>query len=129
MTVYVKKWIFGRHAILFKLNNSNIQVVFKDKSEVIIGTAKRILTYVNKKRERIDYKLESALQSTNQDLARRVSYVRDLIEELMSDQNQKEANLDLTTKPGLEESKHVLQKSRSVDGRRFTIKKKLTIRK
>lgn len=47
--IYLKKWMKTRHAILFRLSNKIVQVNFTDKTEVILSSELKMLTYVNKK--------------------------------------------------------------------------------
>lgn len=79
----MKKWLPAKHATLFRLNNKNVQVIFKDKSEIILSSTKKTLTYLNKKRKSVEYTLENALQSTNSDLAKRIEYTRSLVKTLL----------------------------------------------
>ena len=39
--VYVKKWVRTRHAILFRLSNHTVQVIFLDGTEVILSSEVR----------------------------------------------------------------------------------------
>jgi polo-like kinase 1 len=51
---YVKKWLRTKHAILFRLSNKLVQVVFSDKTEILLNggdnsAKQRTVTYVDKK--------------------------------------------------------------------------------
>lgn len=59
--VYVKKWVKTRHALLFRLSNKIVQVNFMDKTEIIISSENKLLTYVNKKQEKQQFALETAI--------------------------------------------------------------------
>ena len=41
-----------KHAIMFRLSNKIVQVNFTDKTEIILSSESKMLTYVNKKGER-----------------------------------------------------------------------------
>ena len=45
---FLKKWVRTRHAILFRLSNRTVQVLFFDRSEVLLSSEARMVTYVNK---------------------------------------------------------------------------------
>ena len=63
--VYLKKWMKTRHSSLLRLSNKIVQVVFTDKTEIILSSESRLVTYVNKKGERTRYPIASALESEN----------------------------------------------------------------
>jgi len=50
--VYVKKWLKTKHAIMFRLNNKIVQVNFTDKTEIILSSEQKLVTYVGKKRRK-----------------------------------------------------------------------------
>ena len=60
---YVRKWVRTRHAILFRLSNRTIQVVFFDNSEVILSTEAREMSYRSKAGERSNHVLADVFQS------------------------------------------------------------------
>ena len=46
--IYVKKWLRTKHAIIFRLSNKIIQVIFFDQTEIILHSENHAITYVNK---------------------------------------------------------------------------------
>jgi len=46
--IYVKKWLRTKHAIMFRLSNKVVQVIFQDQTEIILSSELRVVTYVNK---------------------------------------------------------------------------------
>lgn len=50
--IYLKKWMKTRHASLLRLSNKIVQVAFTDKTEIILSSESKMVTYVNKKGER-----------------------------------------------------------------------------
>jgi polo-like kinase 1 len=81
---YVKKWIRTKRAILFRFANKNVQVSFQDKTEVIVANEARMMTYVNKKFERITLPMNQALESFDPEMAKRVKYTRDILNYMMN---------------------------------------------
>ena len=72
-----------RHAILFRLSNKIVQVNFTDKTEVILSSEHKMLTYVNKKAERSNYLLATALESTNTEMTKRLKYTKEILAHLV----------------------------------------------
>jgi polo-like kinase 1 len=60
---FLKKWVRTRHAILFRLSNRTVQIVFFDRSEVLLSSEAKIVTYVNKLGDRSEHTLEEVLQT------------------------------------------------------------------
>lgn len=77
--VYVKKWMRTRHAIMFRLSNKVVQVNFHDHTEVVLNSESREVIYVNKRGERSICSLTEALESTNQEMSKRLKYTKDIL--------------------------------------------------
>jgi len=90
--IYVKKWMRTRHAIMFRLSNKIVQVNFQDHTEIILCSETRMVTYVNKKGERMTFTLQNALESSNQEMTKRLRYTKDILTHML--------NAGGTTKPG-----------------------------
>jgi len=91
--VYVKKWLKTKHAIMFRLNNKIVQVNFTDKSEIILTSEDKLVTYVNKKGERSQYPLATAMESSNLEMAKRLKYTKDILTNMLNN-NPKEKEKD-----------------------------------
>ena len=74
--VYVKKWMKTKHAILFRLSNKIVQVSFLDQTEILLSSETKIVTYMDKKGQRIVYPLSSALESDNHEMTKRLKYTK-----------------------------------------------------
>lgn len=74
--VYVKKWMKTKHAIMFRLSNKIVQVNFTDKSEIILSSEQKLVTYINLRGERSEYPLATALDSKNAEMAKRLKYTK-----------------------------------------------------
>jgi serine/threonine protein kinase len=59
---FLKKWVRTRHALLFRLSNKTVQIVFFDRSEILLSSEARVVTYVAKQGERSEHSLEEVLQ-------------------------------------------------------------------
>lgn len=68
--VYVKKWIKTRHAKMFRLSNKVVQVYFKDKTEILLDSSKKLITYTNKEGKRNTYPLSAALETKNEEMSK-----------------------------------------------------------
>ena len=81
---FLKKWVRTRHAILFRLSNRIVQVVFFDRSEVLLSSEARVVTYVNKQGDREDHSLEDVLHTGRTDIAKRLKYTKDIMYRLIN---------------------------------------------
>ena len=88
---YVKKWMRTRHAIMFRLSNKIVQVCFQDKTEIILSSESRVVTYVNKKGERMTYPLITALEMANYEMTKRLKYTKDILTHMLTMNQQKNA--------------------------------------
>ena len=82
--VYVKKLMKTRDPIMFRLSNRIVQVCFQDHTEIILSSVYRIITYVNKKAERLTYQLDSALESNNTEMTKRLKYTKDILTHMLT---------------------------------------------
>ncbi|CAK89304.1 unnamed protein product (macronuclear) [Paramecium tetraurelia] len=82
--VYVKKWMKTRHAIMFRLSNKIVQVNFTDKTEIILSSEHKMVTYVNKTGERSYYPLATALDSQNTEMAKRLKYTKEILTHMLN---------------------------------------------
>jgi len=82
-SVYVKKWMRTRHAIMFRLSNKVVQVNFQDHTELLLSSETRVVTYVNKKGERTNYALASAMESDNAEMTKRLKYTKDILSHML----------------------------------------------
>lgn len=49
--IFIKKWKRANKAILFRLSNKIIQVVFQDSSELILSSGQGDVTFITSKKE------------------------------------------------------------------------------
>lgn len=98
--VYVKKWMRTRHAIMFRLSNKVVQVNFQDHTEIMLSSETKIVTYVNKKGERSTYPLNSAMESANLEMVKRLKYTKDILTHML---NANAVNQGQTVKVGMKD--------------------------
>ena len=84
LPIYVKKWMVTRHALIFRLSSRSIQVNFKDHSELTLNCNTKIVTFANRKGEKINYPLRNAIQSNNLEIKRRLKYIRDAVKHMIN---------------------------------------------
>jgi len=88
-TIFLKKWVRTKHAILFRLSNQTVQVVFYDHTEILLCSEAKIVTYVNKKHERETYRLEDVMLATeHSDIKKRLTYAQGILQQLVSGQKK-----------------------------------------
>ena len=85
--IYLKKWMKTKHASLLRLSNKVVQVIFSDKTEIILSSENKMVTYVNKKGERLDYPISSALDSENSEMAKRLKYTKEILTVMLNSKN------------------------------------------
>jgi hypothetical protein len=77
---YVRKWYKTSHAVLLKFNVGVLQVVFNDKSEIIMNSDNKTVVYVAKNGAKTIHTEEEALESDNPELVKRMKYAKDSVE-------------------------------------------------
>ena len=84
-TVFLKKWVRTKHAILFRLSNSTVQVVFYDHTELLLSSEAKVVTYVDKRRGRSTYELDDIVSSSgHDDIKKRLKYAEGILQQLIS---------------------------------------------
>lgn len=83
-SVYVKKWMKTNHATMFRLSNKIVQVNFKDRTEILLNSESRQVTYVNKKGERCMMPLSQALDSNDAEMTKRLKYTKDILTSMLN---------------------------------------------
>ena len=86
--IYLKKWMKTKHASLLRLSNKIVQVAFNDKTEIILSSESKLVTYVNKKGERLEYAIGNALDSDNTEMARRLKYTKEILTHMLNTRNR-----------------------------------------
>lgn len=82
--VYIKKWVRTKHAILFRLSNQTVQIVFYDQTEILLTPDSRYITYVDKSRNRKTFHFNDELVGNNPDFAKRLKYTKEIMHQLIS---------------------------------------------
>jgi len=82
--IYVKKWVRTRHAILFRLSNRTVQVVFYDHTEIILSSEARFVTYVDKSQQRSTNSVHEVTADPSCEIAKRLKYTMDILQHLIS---------------------------------------------
>lgn len=88
--VYVKKWMKAKNAILFRLSNKIIEVMFEDKSEIIFSSQKREAIYVSKEGNWETFSLTSTLNTNNSEMSKRFKYAKELLKNIIGSGSQTE---------------------------------------
>lgn len=90
--VYVKKWMRTNHALLFRLSNKIVQINFVDKTELVLSSVNKTVTYMNKKGEKNTYPISSALDSTNAEMTKRLKYTKEILATMITLKAQVQGN-------------------------------------
>lgn len=81
--LYVKKWMRTKHALLFRLSSHVVQVLFTDRTSVVLASESGAMTYVGKDGAVSAHLLGESLYADRDDIARRLRYTRDLLSQLI----------------------------------------------
>lgn len=73
-----------KHASLLRLSNKIVQVAFTDKTEIILSSESKLVTYVNKKGDRMKYPISNALDSDNSEMAKRLKYTKEILTHMLN---------------------------------------------
>jgi POLO box duplicated region len=76
-----------RQAIMFRLSNKIVQVLFSDKTEILLNSQDKIVSFMNKRGERSHYPLADAMASNNTDMTKRLRYTKDILVHLLRTNN------------------------------------------
>jgi len=86
--IYIKKWVKTKNATMFRLSNKIVQVNFTDKTELIMNSENKVVTYVNKKGERSNFPLTTALENSSSEMAKRLKYAKELLATMVNTNTQ-----------------------------------------
>ena len=78
-------------ATLIWFSNGSVQVNFQDHTEIMLSSETKVVTYVNKRGERSTYPLNSAMESANLEMVKRLKYTKDILTHML---NQNAGNLN-----------------------------------
>lgn len=77
--IFLKKWKRAKKAILFRLSNKVIQVIFQDSSELILSSGSGNVTFVTAKEEVRSTPLYSDLENKDPSLFKRLNYAKEIL--------------------------------------------------
>ena len=82
--VFVKKWVRTRHAILFRMSNHTVQVMFLDNTEVLLSSEARVVTFADKAGARRTLGLAEVVDAPRSDITKRLKYTKDILRQLIT---------------------------------------------
>lgn len=71
---------------MFRLSNKIVQMNFADKTELILNSDSKVVTYVNKKSERNNYPMATAMESSNTEMTKRLKFTKELLSTMLTGQ-------------------------------------------
>ena len=87
--IHVKKWMVFKYGILFKLTNKIFQLCFNDKTELVLSSENKLVIYSNKNREKSIYSLNTALNSDNEEMVKKLKYTKVILERMLAESQKK----------------------------------------
>ena len=73
--VFVRKFVKTSEALTFRLSNKVVQVRFYDKTEIIISSQAKLLSFFESDGKEFTYELNKAISSDNIEMVRRLKYI------------------------------------------------------
>ncbi|CDW89711.1 protein kinase domain protein [Stylonychia lemnae] len=95
---YLKKWKRAKKAILFRLSNKIIQVIFQDLSELILCSGNGIVTFVSSKKQIKKLPLSSDLESKDPSMYKRLQYSKEILIQMINKNDNKNQKTPTTDK-------------------------------
>jgi polo-like kinase 1 len=86
-----------KYAFMFRLSNRLVQVDFTDKTQIILNPESQIVHYRNKKGERTQHPLATALESDYVEMVKRLKYTKEILTHIHNS-NQKDVEIKMDTK-------------------------------
>lgn len=69
----------AKHAIIFRLSDKTVQVVFNDNTQMILTQQLKVVTYVDKEKNKQTQLLSLALESENAAMVKRLKYTKEVL--------------------------------------------------
>lgn len=96
--IFLKKWRRAKKAILFRLSNKVIQVIFQDLSELILSSGSGNVTFITSKREVKSTPLYVDLEKKDPSLYKRLNYAKEILVHMINPVKAKEVSGDKENK-------------------------------
>ncbi|OMJ75832.1 hypothetical protein SteCoe_24934 [Stentor coeruleus] len=89
---YLKYWVRTPHAVLFRISNKVIQVIFNDKSELLFSNISKYVTFIDRKGVTNSFALSTAIELGNRDLVKRLKYSKEVLIKMIKSGKNTEIN-------------------------------------
>jgi len=102
--IYVKKWKRTNESILFRLSNKIYQVIFNDKSQIILSSETRTIIYKTSEGEKKIFPIAASLKFGDDAMNKKIQYVKELLSTIyannlkMMNSRQKENKTNVESK-------------------------------
>ena len=90
--IFVKKWRRANKAVLFRLSNRVIQVVFQDTSEIILSSGSGDVTFITSRKEVKSTPLYQDLEKEDPSLFKRLNYAKEILVNMINPKRANEEN-------------------------------------
>ena len=89
---FLKKWKRAKKAILFRLSNKIIQVLFQDLSELILCSGNGMVTFINSKKQIKKLPLTSDLECKDPSMYKRLQYAKEILIQMINKTDKADYN-------------------------------------
>jgi hypothetical protein len=64
---------------MFRFSNKVVQLIFQDKTQIILNSNSQTFVYVNKQGEEAHHRIDDALEGDNDEMKRRLRYMKEML--------------------------------------------------
>ena len=83
--VYVKKWMRHKFGMVFLLSNQCVQMIFIDKTQILLLIKTKIFTYIDKTGKKGNYHFSWANNNPNYEMVKRVMLFKEILKEILKE--------------------------------------------
>ena len=66
------------------------KVDFTDKTKIILSLVNKLVIYIDAKKKKLNYPIESAITSSNKEMVKRLKYAKEILGHMLSKSTKKE---------------------------------------
>jgi len=80
---------------MFRLSNKTVQVIFQDKTEILLSAKNMMVNYLNRNGERNTYPLAAAIENNKSEVAKRLRYTKKILKSMLSSKADNKPDLHI----------------------------------
>lgn len=80
---YVKRWLKTNNCTVFRLTDGTVQVVFTDRTEIILAREARFVTYIDKAKNIFTKSIDDPTVHSMPEVAKRLEYTNEIVQQMI----------------------------------------------